>query len=851
MGSDPVHSPLEDLFSDDIPEREQRDARADEAADGASHQHAGLSPADLFSSKRPDEPVAVQGTPSRQRDERCEAVRQSGMSETCCDMPESALRPQGDARSDTAADDRQEKGRADHALDGQQRIAQERQRILNILLAGSTIGGGLVILVLGLNGIQTRKSLLSYVPFLVGYVLVVLACVLRRAPRGWRTATLIGVSYAIALLSAWENGPIGTAPWYLLSIPLLFFVLVSVRASIVSGLINSLVYVAIAGANHVGWLRVRTPIVLEASLSQSALVGITFVLITAIMVMVQVLFTRAQRETRHALEAQRVALGEAHAHSAQRQQDLERANITLRRHTEHFDLSVEVGRLAATGLAVEEFVDQAVSLILDRVGAHYVGLFVLNEERTHAQLEAVAGLDWDTFSPEQMRMAVKDDILLQQCVDTARPRVLLGIDHVRSLSQDGSGSLVVLKATQSALALPLIARGGVFGVITIQSRSPAAYRNEDLFSLEGVANQIATAISNARLAQELQTRIQAMEILQKYYVKDEWEEFLESHDRQWYEYAQPGVSLSQDRPMPAVHRVLSQPELTVLAGDGAATPSALLSPISLRDQVLGVLGFEHIGSEAEWTNDQIETVTAVARQLGLIIENSRLFAEAQSRAARERKVRDMTSRIRRSLDVDTILRTAAYEMGEALDLQDITVCHQVGGGKRTWKDQLGDIQGLAYRYVNGELLAIESPAESATLQTRSNDQDLPGLRLPIIVRDELIGTIDAHKAPTSGTWTAEELEIAEAVTEQLGTALDSARLYQDSQRRVMRERLLADIGARMRETLDLEGVLQVAVQEIAEAFDLAEVEVRMRAQDTRDAVLKRSAARDGSKDGKE
>ena len=59
--------------------------------------------------------------------------------------------------------------------------------------------------------------------------------------------------------------------------------------------------------------------------------------------------------------------------------------------------------------------------------------------------------------------------------------------------------------------------------------------------------------------------------------------------------------------------------------------------------------------------------------MGLIIENSRLFSEAQSRATRERRAREITARMRQSLDIETVLQTAVREMGEALELRDVTI----------------------------------------------------------------------------------------------------------------------------------------------------------------------------------
>ena len=57
----------------------------------------------------------------------------------------------------------------------------------------------------------------------------------------------------------------------------------------------------------------------------------------------------------------------------------------------------------------------------------------------------------------------------------------------------------------------------------------------------------------------------------------------------------------------------------------------------------------------------------------MILENSRLFADARLRAARERRVGEISARMRASLDVERVLETAVREIGEALQLRDITI----------------------------------------------------------------------------------------------------------------------------------------------------------------------------------
>ena len=69
--------------------------------------------------------------------------------------------------------------------------------------------------------------------------------------------------------------------------------------------------------------------------------------------------------------------------------------------------------------------------------------------------------------------------------------------------------------------------------------------------------------------------------------------------------------------------------------------------------------------------------------------------------------------------------------------------------------------------------------------------------------------------------------LAEAVAEQLALAADNLRLLDETQRRAARERLVGEITDRMRETLDVDTVLQTAVREMRRILDLAEAEVRL------------------------
>jgi GAF domain-containing protein len=114
--------------------------------------------------------------------------------------------------------------------------------------------------------------------------------------------------------------------------------------------------------------------------------------------------------------------------------------------------------------------------------------------------------------------------------------------------------------------------------------------------------------------------------------------------------------------------------------------------------------------------------------------------------------------------------------------------------------------------------------------------------IPLKIRDKTVGVLsfqkdDSGSADRPGvpdarvpgvSWTADEARLLERLVDQMGLALESARLYQDTQRTAARDRLLAEVVGRVRETLDVESVLRTLAYEVRQALDLPEVVVRLR-----------------------
>ncbi len=236
------------------------------------------------------------------------------------------------------------------------------------------------------------------------------------------------------------------------------------------------------------------------------------------------------------------------------------------------------------------------------------------------------------------------------------------------------------------------------------------------------------------------------------------------------------------------------------------TRSEMALPLISRGRVTGALSVQSV-EEAAFTDEDVSVLQTMADQLANAIENARLFRQTQEGLEAERRAYGELSR-----QAWMRLARAQQGLGRRYDPQEILP----PDGR--WRDEM---KSAAQR---GKTILSQN-GSSSTAAT------------PIKVRQQVVGVLDAHKPASEGRWTAEQVAVLEAMADQLGVALDSARLYQDTQNRAAREQLTGEITARMRETLDVDTVLQTAVREIGEKLDLS------------DLVIRIGSAADGQPDG--
>ncbi len=341
----------------------------------------------------------------------------------------------------------------------------------------------------------------------------------------------------------------------------------------------------------------------------------------------------------------------------------------LARRTAQLEAAATVARRAAEIRDLEALLNETVRLISDRFGFYHAGIFLIDEAGEYAVLQAASSEGGQRMLARGHRLAVGKVGIVGAVAGTGQPRIALdvGEDAVFFDNPD-------LPRTRSEMALPLKVGARVIGVLDVQSEEPAAFTQEDVAVLQTMADQIALAIENVRILEQMQRTVRELERVYGEYTREAWHAVRRS--RRWVgrRYRRLAPEPAEELPEEA-RRVLAEGRSVLQPiheeGDGRVIGTLLAVPMKLRGQVVGVLNLRFAAPEV--SPDTVGVVEAIADRLALALENARLLEETRRHAERDRRIAEITARVRASLDPETILHTALRELGQALGADRVMV----------------------------------------------------------------------------------------------------------------------------------------------------------------------------------
>ena len=196
-------------------------------------------------------------------------------------------------------------------------------------------------------------------------------------------------------------------------------------------------------------------------------------------------------------------------------QEIEQLLAALERRNAQLQTAAEVSRATSGLLDPDELIRRVVDLVHDRFGLYYTGLFLVDqtgewgcdqngqpEPGRWAVLRAGTGEAGHKMLEKRHKLEVGDTSMIGWCIAHKRARAAADVDE-DTVRFDNP----FLPETRSELALPLISRGEAIGAMTIQSAKKAAFSDQDVTALQTMVDQLANAITNARLYRHAQREI--------------------------------------------------------------------------------------------------------------------------------------------------------------------------------------------------------------------------------------------------------------------------------------------------------------------------------------------------------
>jgi GAF domain-containing protein len=96
-----------------------------------------------------------------------------------------------------------------------------------------------------------------------------------------------------------------------------------------------------------------------------------------------------------------------------------------------------------------------------------------------------------------------------------------------------------------------------------------------------------------------------------------------------------------------------------------------------------------------------------------------------------------------------------------------------------------------------------------------------------MVRGEAIGSFNVADADANRRWQEEELNMLQTIAGEVALAIDNARLIEQTQRTAQRERDIAAAADKIHRSIDLDAILQTAVEEVMRIAGTTEVAIQL------------------------
>ncbi len=267
--------------------------------------------------------------------------------------------------------------------------------------------------------------------------------------------------------------------------------------------------------------------------------------------------------------------------------------------------------------------------------------------------------------------------------------------------------------------------------------------------------------------------------------------------------------------------------------------AAITAPLVTRDRVLGGLALFKTEPNYYQPGDA-RLVMAFAGQTAAAIVNEQLQqqtqrfgAELSQRAERLAVINRISSAVSSTLDLDEILQTAVREMANIFHVKQTGIIlfePELSHGRVAAEFQeTPDATGASVRIPlagNPSLQRVMATKQPLAITDARNDPLAVAIRdvievrniksiliIPLVAKSKVIGTIGLDAIDTPRVFSADEIDLAQTIANQIAMAIENSRLYAETHQRMRELASLTEVSQALNEAADLETILDIVLRE--------------------------------------
>ena len=421
------------------------------------------------------------------------------------------------------------------------------------------------------------------------------------------------------------------------------------------------------------------------------------------------------------------------------QETLQGLERRVEKRTQELVLAGQAGNELSRLRDLEMLLERSVELINTNFNLYYTQVYLVDPSRRYLVLRAGTGDVGQTLLNQEHNLPINSNSINGSAAVEKNPVIVVDTDISATFKPNP-----LLPETRSEIAVPLMVGDRVVGVLDMQSRTPGSLSTENLPAFEALAGQLAVAIENAELIQQVEKAREEVERNARKLTREGWGNYLNAIDRE----ERLGYSSVRNEIAP-----LTEP---LMYADDEATLSV---PMKITGEEIGLIKLEKPEGE-RWNLEDTNLVNSIAEQVSRQIENLRLLAQAEQY---QREAEDAVRRLLREGWTDYLSHRSTSQLDFIYD------------------------QNLVLDFDKAEV--FENPA----------------IKLPLVLRNEAIGEVALEGIDLTNE---ETLDLIRTINQRLAAHIENLRLSERTERALSETEALYSITSELNAAQTFEEILK-------------------------------------------